>query len=98
MWRPCLLAVGVSAAVWAAPGFAGDPPAQPKTAPSRVTAVTVYQNSALVTREVEVPEGAGAIELVVSPLPPQTVDSSLYSEGSDGLRILTTRYRMRPIQ
>src|SRR5262249_45630164 len=60
--------------------------------------VTVYPNSALVTREVDVPEGAGNIELVVTPLPPQTVDSSLYSEGTDGIRVLTTRYRMRPIK
>jgi hypothetical protein len=98
MWRSCLLAVGVSAAFWAAPALAAEGPAQPKTASSRVTAVTIYQNSALVTREVDVPEGVGATELVVTPLPPQTVDSSLYSEGSDSLRVLTTRYRMRPIQ
>jgi len=73
-------------------------PAPPRTAPSRVTAVTVYQNGALVTREVQVPEGTGAFELVVTPLPPQTVNSSLYSEGGDGIRVLTTRYRTRPIK
>jgi hypothetical protein len=84
--------------MWAAPVWAKEGPAQPKPATSRVIAVTIYQNSALVTREVDVPEEAGAIELVVTPLPPQTVDSSLYSEGTDGLRVLTTRYRMRPIQ
>jgi hypothetical protein len=60
--------------------------------------VTVYQNNALVTREVDVPEGVGSLELVVTPLPPQTVNSSLYSEGSDGIRVMTTRYRMRPIK
>jgi hypothetical protein len=98
MWRSCLLTIGASAVLLSAAARAGEGPAQPKTALSRVTAVTIYQNSALVTREVDVPEGAGAIELVVTPLPPQTVDSSLYSEGSDGLRVLTTRYRMRPIQ
>ena len=32
-------------------------------------AVTVYQPNALVTREVDVPEGAGVMELVVTPLP-----------------------------
>jgi hypothetical protein len=84
---------------------AGGPPANvpaadtpPKSAPSRITNVTVYQNSALVTREVDVPEGAGSMELVVTPLPPQTVNSSLYSEGTDGIRVMTTRYRMRPIK
>jgi N-terminal domain of unknown function (DUF4140) len=50
-----------------------------KAAASKITAVTVYQNSALVTREVSVPEGPGAMELVVSPLPPETIANSLYS-------------------
>src|SRR5262245_10210616 len=78
-----------------------EPPARPgvpHAAPSRVTHVTVYQNNALVTRQVDVPDGAGTFELVVTPLPPQTVNGSLYSEGTDGLRVLTTRYRTRPIQ
>ncbi len=97
MWQRCFLALGAAVAL-AAPGPAAEPAGQPKTAPSRVVGVTVYQNSALVTREVEVPQGAGPMELVVTPLPPQTIDSSLYSEGTDGIRILTTRYRMRPIQ
>src|SRR5215472_8526722 len=73
-------------------------PSAPKAAPSRVTAVTVYQNNALVTREVDVPEGEGSFELVVTPLPPQTVNNSLYSEGADGIRVLTTRFRSRPIK
>ena len=72
--------------------------AEPTTAPSKVVAVTVYQDSALVTREVQTPASAGPMELVVSPLPAQTIDSSLYSEGSDGIRILTTRFRTRAIK
>jgi hypothetical protein len=63
-----------------------------------VTHVTVYPTNALVTREVDVPAGAGTFELVINPLPAQTVNSSLYSEGSEGIRILTTRFRSRPIQ
>src|SRR5438874_8735626 len=47
---------------------------------------------------VDVPEGLGTMELVVSPLPPQTVNTSLYSEGGDGLRVLTTRFRLRPVK
>ena len=64
---------------------------------SKVVAVTVYANSALVTREVEATGPAGRVELVVSPLPSTTIISSLYAEGSDGIRVLTTRYRTRPI-
>jgi uncharacterized protein (TIGR02231 family) len=72
--------------------------AQAKAAANRVTHVTVYPSNALVTREVDVPEGVGSFELVVTPLPPHTVDSSLYSEGGDGTRVLTTRFRMRPVK
>jgi uncharacterized protein (TIGR02231 family) len=70
----------------------------PKIAVSRIVHATVYPNSALITREVETPPGTGIFELVVSPLPAQTIDSSLYSEGTDGIRILSTRYRQRPIR
>jgi len=72
-------------------------PAGVKITPSKVTAVTVYANSALVTREVEVAGPAGRVELVVSSLPSTTVISSLYAEGTEGVRVLTTRYRTRPI-
>lgn len=72
-------------------------PAQ-NIAKSQIIKVTVYPNSAVVTREVEVPVGAGLTELVVSPLPERVVDSSLYSEGTDGLRVLTTRYRTRQVK
>jgi hypothetical protein len=73
-----------------------EPP--PKAAASKIVSVTVYPDSALVTREVEVPAGAGTLELVVTPLPERTINSSLYSEGSEGIRVLTTRFRTRPIK
>lgn len=69
-----------------------------KEAKSKISQVTVYTASALITREVDVPEGVGLLEVIVTPLPPQVVDGSLYSEGSDGIRILTTRYRTRAIE
>jgi len=68
-----------------------------KPAPSKVVAVTVYANTALVTREVTVPEAAGLTEVVVSPLPPLTMQSSLYAEGNDNARVLSVRYRTRAI-
>jgi uncharacterized protein (TIGR02231 family) len=101
MWRSLGLVVALAVATV---GLGRDnegkpaPAADPKPATSRITNVTVYQNNALVTREVEVPEGKGTMELVVTPLPPQTVNSSLYSEGTEDIRILTTRFRTRPIQ
>lgn len=72
-------------------------PADVKPATSRVVAVTVYQNTALVTREVTAPEAAGVAEVVVSPLPPATMASSLYAEGTEGIRVLSARYRTRAI-
>jgi uncharacterized protein (TIGR02231 family) len=77
--------------------WAADPPAA-KPATSKVTAVTVYQTSALVTREVSVPDAQGVLELVVSPLPPTAVLTSLYSEGGNGLRVLSTRGRTRAVR
>ncbi len=68
-----------------------------KPAPSKVTAVTVYATTALVTREVTVPDAAGLNEVVVSPLPPFTMQSSLYAEGNDNIRVLSVRYRTRAI-
>ena len=59
-----------------------------KPAASKVVAVTAYQNTALVTREVTLPELPGIHEVVVSPLPPFTLQSSLYAEGSENFRVL----------
>jgi hypothetical protein len=73
------------------------PQTQP-AAPSKVIAVTVYQGTALVTRQVEVPDGAGLQEVIVAPLPPQTIEGSLYTEGIDGIRVLSTRYRTRAVK
>lgn len=70
----------------------------PRSATSRVTAVTVYHGNALVTREVDLPVGKGHVEVVVAPLPSQTIDSSLYTEGTDGIRVLSTRFRSRAVK
>lgn len=79
--------------------FGQDPPdVGGRQAQSKIIAVTVYQGNALVTREVIVPEGGGTMELVINPLPPETVANSLYAEGGDGLRILNTRFRSRAIK
>jgi hypothetical protein len=68
---------------------------EPKATTSRIVHVTVYRSTALVTREVDIPASVGTLELFVTPLPPQTMNNSLYSEGSDGIRIMTTRFRTR---
>src|SRR2546423_2632749 len=92
----CLLAAASTCYAIEPPRNAAEP--AEKRAPSHIVSVTVYQSNALVMREVDVPEGMGSMELVVTPLPPGVANSSLYSEGSDGIRILSTRYRNRAIQ
>jgi hypothetical protein len=82
----------------APPGSGKEPADAPRIATSRITHVTVYPDSALVTREVDVPAGAGLVELVISPLPQATVASSLYTESAEGIRVLTTRFRTRPVR
>jgi hypothetical protein len=100
MWQRLTLVLFfcVSASLARGAEPAVQPGAQQKTATSRITNVTVYQNTALVTREVDVPAGAGSFELIVTPLPAQTINNSLYSEGTDGIRVLTTRFRTRPVK
>src|SRR5262245_28161036 len=69
-----------------------------RIAPSRISHVTVYPDSALITREVDVPAGQGLMELVVNPLPEAAISHSLYTESADGIRVLTTRFRSRPVR
>ncbi|NBR06921.1 MAG: mucoidy inhibitor MuiA family protein [Planctomycetes bacterium] len=71
---------------------------EPIEVKSKVVAVTIYSDSALVTREVEIPQGMGSMEVVVSSLPSKVQASSLYSEGNEGIRILATRFRNKPIK
>jgi uncharacterized protein (TIGR02231 family) len=72
-------------------------PGEVTVTPSQVSAVTVYPLTAMVTREAEVPAGKGAVELTVSPLPPAAILSSLNAEGSEGVRVLSTRFRSRTV-
>lgn len=74
-----------------------DPKPAVSVTPSRVAAVTVYPRSAMVTREADVPAGKGALEVTISPLPPAAILSSLIAEGSDGIRVLSTRFRSRTV-
>jgi uncharacterized protein (TIGR02231 family) len=67
-------------------------------ASSKIAQVTVYHGQALVIREATLPRGSGTTELVVTPLPQQTLDNSLYTEGADGIRVLSTRLRRRAVR
>jgi hypothetical protein len=93
----CVAAVSVLTSRLMSGAKTEDNPSAPKIAKSKIDKVVVYPNSALVTREVEVPEGNGLVELVVAPMPEQIVPSTMYSEGAEGIRILTTRFATRQV-
>ncbi len=102
MTAPFWLVAGLACAQFGEIGSNAQKPIEdaprPRPAASRIVAVTVYQGQALVTREVGIPEGEGVVEVVVTPLPAETVDNSLYTEGSEGLRVLSTRFRTRAVK
>src|SRR6516162_7509614 len=92
------LVVALNSDLWSGGGKGeADNAAASKIAKSKIARVTVYPNSALVTREVEVPDGKGVVELVISPMPDQIVPSTMYSEGGDSIRVLTTRFRTHQV-
>src|SRR6516165_11239906 len=68
-----------------------------KIAQSKIDKVVVYPNSALVTREVDVPAGAGLVELTVAPMPEQIIPNTMYTESANGIRVLTTRFSTRKV-
>ncbi len=72
--------------------------AEPVTMEGRVSAVTVYQGQALVTRELELANAQGLLEVVVTNLPESVLPGSLFAEPSDRLEIRSVRYRARPIE
>lgn len=67
------------------------------TAPGKVTAVTVFQGQALVTRVIELPDDAGLVEAVITDLPEQLLAGSLYAEPGDGVEVRSVRTRNRPV-
>ncbi len=63
-----------------------------------VSAVTVYQGQALVTRTVDLADVSGLAEVVVTNLPANVIASSLYAEPQKDVEIRSVRYRVRPME
>jgi len=68
----------------------------PRTA-GTISKVTVYRGQALVTRAVNVDLSPEASELIVENLPAQVVPESIYAQASDAVKVLSVRYRERPV-
>lgn len=63
----------------------------------RIVAVTLYQGTALVTREIELPPGElGPLELLVSPLPTATDPSSVFADDAIGVDVRSVSCQTRP--
>ncbi|MBN1360121.1 MAG: DUF4139 domain-containing protein [Sedimentisphaerales bacterium] len=84
-----LLTLGV-----AADGAVGAPAAASGT----VRRVTVYHGQALVTRAIEVELSEDTTELVVGDLPPNIIPESIYAQTSDGVQVLSVRYRQQAVR
>lgn len=72
--------------------------AEPVEIVGRVSAVTVYQGQALVTRDVELPAAKGLLEAVITNLPENVIPGSLFAEPADGVQIRSVRFRARPVE
>ncbi len=89
-----VLAWLITTPIWV---YCSEPKIITKETTSRIVSVTVYRTNALITREVDVPEGIGTFELEIKGLPHAVQHESLYSEALNGTRILATRSRTRVV-
>lgn len=64
---------------------------------SRVTAVTLYRDQAMITRTVELDGNPGGKELVISGLPENIAPNSLFAESDRGVEVRAVRYRARAV-
>ena len=62
---------------------------------SKVTAVTLYRNQAMVTRTLSIESEKGAREIVVSDLPENIAPESLFAEGDESVEVRAVQYRTR---
>ena len=68
----------------------------PAVLTGKLSEVTVYQGSALVSREVEIPAGPEApMEVVVSGLPSATDPNSVYADQAQGVEIRSVAFRTK---
>ncbi len=77
-------------------GFAAAGPSISAT--GAVSRVTVYRGQALVTRTIEAELTEDTTELVVGGLPPNIIGESIYAQTSDGIQVLSVRYRQQAVR
>lgn len=93
------LSVAFAVALFAiAPFSAAAEEDEPPVLKGSVSAVTVYQGQALVTRTVDLQELSGLSEVIVTSLPENVIPASLYAEPGQDVEIRSVRYRVRPME
>lgn len=77
------------------------PPAETTQTPAAITGkiseITLYQGTAVVSRIVEIPAGkTGSFEIVIGPLPSATDASSVHADQAKGVTVRSVACRSRP--
>ena len=71
--------------------------AEEKNIDGKVTAVTLHRSQALVTRQIEIDNAKGPLEIVVGNLPENVISSSLFAESDEQIEVRAVQYRNRAI-
>ena len=70
---------------------------EPWQTEGRITGVTLYRGSAMVTRQVDLPgERTGAMEVLVTALPSATEAASVFADRAEGVSVRSVACRTRP--
>lgn len=96
----------IVASLWACPVFflAAQPPSPtaaasqtPTPISGKVSEITLYQGTAVVSRVVDIPAGkTGSFEIVIGPLPSATDASSVHADQAKGVTVRSVACRSRP--
>ena len=70
---------------------------EPTSTAGKVTRVTLYRGQALITRAISLSGTPGSRELIVTDLPPNIVDGSLFAEAPDKIVVRAVRLLQRAV-
>lgn len=69
----------------------------PAAITGKISEITLYQDTAVVSRAVEIPAGkTGSFEIVIGPLPSATDASSVHADQAKGVTVRSVACRSRP--
>jgi hypothetical protein len=71
--------------------------AEPVTINGPISSVIVYRGQALVTRNINIPQGGGDMELLIENLPEKILPESLYAQSDGSVSIVSVRYREKAV-